>query len=100
MSSTEHRVEEWNDLILKVRSVYSGNIVYNANHGMEDGSEWFRNLDYMGISAYYEIAKNAGAPLEEMIAGWRSSKEKLLNLHEKFVTVQSDVLQFYADAAL
>lgn len=84
MSSTEHRTVEWNNLIDRVRSIYSGKIVYNANHGMEDGKEWFRNLDYIGISAYYEIARIPGSSLKEMLEGWKSPMDRLHDLYKKF----------------
>jgi hypothetical protein len=57
MLGTEHKEENWRDLIAKVRKVYSGKVIYNTNHGKESDAKWFDALDYLGTSAYYSVGK-------------------------------------------
>lgn len=84
MIGTEHKEEHWRDLIAKVRKIYSGALVYNANHGKEDNVKWFDALDYIGTSAYYPVAKNGEVTAEEMLRSWEEPKRRLAALSERF----------------
>lgn len=84
MVATEHRVTDWTKVIEEVRQHYSGPIIYNANHGKEEGVEWFNLVDYIGTSAYYPVANQPGESVEVMKENWLPVKEKLAKLHEKF----------------
>lgn len=76
MLGTEHRKDDWLELIRKVREVYSGKIVYNTNHDHEDSVEWFDVLDYIGTSAYYPVGKY-GTDVESMKKEWQEIKWRL-----------------------
>lgn len=83
MVGTERQEKLWRDLIARVRSIYHGPLVYNANHGKEDNIAWFDALDYIGTSAYYPVAAEGGASVEEMTANWEKHKVGLKRLAEK-----------------
>jgi hypothetical protein len=55
MSSTEEFESRWRELIADVRTIYSGAITYNCNHGREHAVEWWDAVDVISISAYYAI---------------------------------------------
>ncbi|MGN7939090.1 glycoside hydrolase family 113 [Virgibacillus sp. 6R] len=84
MIGTESRTEQWETVIEKVREVYHGPIIYNANHGKEEGVEWFDKVDIIGTSAYYPVAEKPGDSEETMMKNWEKVKGNLLKLHEKF----------------
>ncbi|WP_027094548.1 glycoside hydrolase family 113 [Cohnella thermotolerans] len=84
MIGTERKTEYWHALIDDIRSVYGGPITYNANHGKEEGVDWFDRVDLIGTSAYYPVASRPGASEEAMIANWLPVKEKLSRLHARF----------------
>lgn len=76
MIGTEHRQYDWLYLIEQVRRVYSGKIVYNANHDREDAESWFDELDYIGTSAYYPVGQN-GINEQAMRDEWQKIKWRL-----------------------
>lgn len=76
MLGTEHRKNEWTELIRKVRKCYSGKVVYNTNHDHEDSVEWFDTLDYIGTSAYYPVGQG-GTTKEDMVKEWTKIKYRL-----------------------
>ena len=39
MIKTESQTARWTDTIARVREVYGGPLIYNANHGKEEGVE-------------------------------------------------------------
>ncbi len=77
MLGTERKEEYWRKLIAEVRSIYSGKLVYNANHGKERNIRWFDAVDYIGTSAYYPVAKKPSDTVESMCAGWEEAKKHL-----------------------
>lgn len=84
MTGTERKEEHWRKLIKKVRSIYKGPLVYNTNHGREEKVNWFDALDYIGISAYYEVGKQPADTLENMLLHWEKVGVNMENLSRKF----------------
>jgi hypothetical protein len=84
MVKTESQTARWTNTIARVREKYSGPIIYNANHGKEEGVAWFDQVDYIGTSAYYPVGSVPGDSEENMIAKWLPVREKLERLHKKF----------------
>ena len=84
MVATESRTVEWRQLIKEVNKLYTGPIIYNANHGKEEGIQWLDDVDYIGTSAYYPVASVPGDSYENMLAGWKLQKPRLEALSKKF----------------
>ncbi len=84
MVGTEHKEELWRDVIKNVREAYKGPLIYNANHGKEEGIKWWDAVDYLGTSAYYPVAKAGGASEEEMIESWEKVKVRIKEIHMKY----------------
>ncbi|RCW74831.1 glycoside hydrolase family 113 [Saliterribacillus persicus] len=84
MINTEVRTADWRNVIKNVRNTYSGPIIYNANHGKEDGVEWFDAVDIIGTSAYYPVAKKVNDSVENMVKEWEIVSQKLEKLHRRY----------------
>lgn len=84
MVGTEHREAEWREAIGSVRHIYDGPLIYNANHGKEEGINWWDAVDYLGTSAYYPVAATGGASEEEMISNWERIKIRIRGLYDKY----------------
>lgn len=83
MLGTERKEEYWRDLIHKVRKVYHGLVTYNTNHGHEDKVPWFDELDFIGTSAYYPVAKRGKDSKEDMMVQWEIVRDHLAVLSKK-----------------
>lgn len=75
MLGTEHRKYDWLYIIKEVRRVYTGKIVYNTNNNHEDDQDWFDVLDYIGISAYYNVYGDG--TYTSMIDEWQKIRWRL-----------------------
>lgn len=84
MIGTEGREDQWRQTIKLVKSRYDGPLIYNANHGKEEGILWWDAVDYLGTSAYYPVASQGGASLEEMKENWREVKDRVEALYERY----------------
>ena len=84
-TSVMEKPDLWLDLIKQVRDIYSGKITYAANwdDDLENISLW-RALDFIGVQAYFPIAKNSNPRIEELEDGWRSHYSRLESLKMKF----------------
>ncbi|TWT87357.1 hypothetical protein Mal64_28960 [Pseudobythopirellula maris] len=67
MSSTEEFVNEWRSAIARVRSVYSGPITYDINHGRENQLAFWDAVDFISVSGYYPTPPAGGATEDEAI---------------------------------
>ncbi len=77
MLGTERKEEYWRRAIEAVRSVYTGPLVYNTNHGKEAFVKWWDAVDYIGTSAYYRVASVPGDSIKNMKTAWDGYKKEL-----------------------
>lgn len=57
MVGTDHRADEWRDLIAQVRQVYTGPVTYNCDKFQENNVTWWDAVDAISSSGYYPIDK-------------------------------------------
>ncbi|NIJ43922.1 hypothetical protein FHR24_000361 [Wenyingzhuangia heitensis] len=67
-------------LINKVRQVYKGNITYAANWDNVEAINFWRDLDYIGVDAYYSLSDKKQPTIDELLAAWQPIKQELHQL--------------------
>jgi len=81
---TLEKPEFWKNLIKEVRRIYSGKIVYAANWYQEfEKIDFWQDLDYIGIQAYFPLASTENPNLEELSKGWENYISTLEELSVK-----------------
>lgn len=75
----------WTGLIQEIRSVYSGKITYAANwyNEYEEVNFW-DELDYIGIQAYFPLTENKYPTVEQISNGWNQYFSALEATHKKY----------------
>lgn len=53
----KHRPEYWKQLIVEVRNVYKGKLTYAANWDEFKRTPFWKDLDYIGIDAYFPLTE-------------------------------------------
>jgi len=73
LSSTERMRDRWVDVIEHVKRLYKGKLTYSSNWDRYFDIRFWDLLDYVGMTAYWEINKNKHKQpkLEELMARWR-----------------------------
>lgn len=84
MCGTERKEAHWRKLIEEIRAIYSGELVYNTNHGHEDDVKWFDAVDYVGTSAYFPVTSGKEAASEEMQRAWHCVGKGMQKLYERW----------------
>lgn len=77
------RSSYWQSLIKKIRSVYSGKLTYAENWDQFDKAPFWRQLDYIGIDAYFPLSDSKTPTVEELKAGWQKHKVKIIDLQKQ-----------------
>ncbi|MBN1354253.1 MAG: hypothetical protein JW994_06265 [Candidatus Omnitrophica bacterium] len=63
----------WRDSVIKdVRRLFKGQITYAANWDAYKNVKFWDLLDYVGIDAYFPVAKKSNATRDEILSGWKS----------------------------
>lgn len=79
----EERPAFWSQLINKVRKVYSGKITYAANWDAYQRFPHWKELDFIGIDAYFPL-DNAHTPnTDALIKAWEKDFQKIRSLYNK-----------------
>ncbi len=85
LQKTTPREKEWRSLISKIRSVYSGQLIYAANfHEEYEHIKFWDALDYIGVQAYFSLADKKDATLQELIQNWKEPMAAIERVHKKY----------------
>jgi len=85
LSSMQVYTENWQHLIKNIRKEFNGRITYCANWDAYNDIEFFSDLDYISISAYFPLVKKDEDPsLEKLINSWMIIGEDLKKLSKRF----------------
>lgn len=74
----------WEQLIPKIRKVYSGKLTYAENWDKVDKFPFWDELDYIGADAYFPVAMSQTPTVAEARKGWKPHKSMLRSLSQKY----------------
>ncbi len=82
--TTKHP-DRWRSMIKNIRKVYSGQLTYAGNFYKEyENIEFWDDLDFIGIQAYFPLVKNESPTKRELIKAWRKPIKAMNKLSKKF----------------
>ncbi len=82
--SREKDTYQWKALIQEVKKVYNGKLLYSANWDHYEHPEFWSDLDYVGVTMYYEISKTKNPTLKQLKAEWKKIKRSFLSWKKKY----------------
>lgn len=68
---TTQRSDLWRSVIADVRQAYKGKLVYAANWDEYPKVDFWQDLDYIGIDAYFPLSYDANPTLDDLKKGWQ-----------------------------
>ena len=74
LSFTTTKEDAWRNVIKEVRKVYSGQLVYAANWDNFKNINFWDELDFVGIDAYFPLTYESNPTMEELKQGWEKWK--------------------------
>lgn len=79
-----NRPKYWKKLILEIRKVYKGKLTYAANWDEYHLHEFWNDLDFIGIDAYFPLSEKKSPTIAEYELGWKSHKAAILKVQQQF----------------
>ena len=79
----KNRPEFWKQLIVKVKSIYSGKLTYAANWDEYTRTPFWAELDYIGVDAYFPLSEAKNPTKTQMSKGWQKWKMQLETISKK-----------------
>lgn len=79
----QSRPQYWTRLIKRVRAVYDGKLTYAENWDQFNKVSFWRELDYIGIDAYFPVAESKSPSIEEFRVGWQRHKESIKTVYNR-----------------
>lgn len=73
----QERPGYWKDLIIKIRAVYNGKITYAENWDQFHKVPFAKDLDYIGVDAYFPLSDSKTPSLKELKEAWQPYKKKM-----------------------
>lgn len=83
-SSIKAQPQRWNQLIADIKKLYKGKLTYAANwDGEFDDVKFWKQMDYIGIQAYFPLTNKNNPNLSEIKEGWDTHVKILEGLSQK-----------------
>jgi hypothetical protein len=70
-SMVEKRPDFWIELIKDIRAIYKGELTYAENWDRYEKVHFWNQLDYIGVDAYFPLAKGENPTLAALKNGWK-----------------------------
>lgn len=85
LSQSSPRTEDWRKIIREVRKVYSGKLTYAANfHNEFENIEFWDDLDFIGVQAYFSLADKNNPTTEELVSNWTQHLASIEKIQKKY----------------
>ncbi|MBQ4912966.1 glycoside hydrolase [Maribacter sp. MMG018] len=75
-----NRPEYWQSLIKKIRKIYNGKLTYASNWDEFGKTPFWKELDYIGIDAYFPLSESKTPSVNELKEGWQPWKNKIAEI--------------------
>lgn len=76
----KNRPDYWLGLIKEIRKVYKGKLTYAANWDEYARTPFWKQLDFIGIDAYFPLCEEKTPTIAQCRQGWQRHKEKIREL--------------------
>jgi hypothetical protein len=77
LAFTTQKPDEWRKVIQEVRDVFPGKLVYAANWDNFRNIEFWEELDYVGIDAYFPLVYDPDPSVDDIKKGWEKWKNEI-----------------------
>lgn len=77
LCAQESDTEHWSEIIHYCRKNYSGILTYSANWDHYHNIYFMKELDYLGMNAYFGLTRKTDPTLEEVLKAWEPAKKRI-----------------------
>ncbi len=77
LGSTEGWRDRWCHLASRVQKIFGGELTYSANWDHFDRVSFAERLDFLGVTGYFELAKDDDASEDALAKAWKDPRARL-----------------------
>jgi hypothetical protein len=77
------RPKYWSALILKIKKIYKGKLTYAANWDEFKRVPFWKQLDYIGVDAYFPLSDKKTPTVAEFEKGWQQHKTEIQKIQQQ-----------------
>ena len=81
--SIEDQARRWEKLIADVRKVFRGKLSYSANWDHYRQIKWWRKLDVIGMTTYYDLTGGKDPTMPVLMRSWERIRKNVLTWRKK-----------------
>lgn len=84
LCSLESDYGHWSKLVQYARGHYDGLLTYSANWDHYHNISFMKDLDYMGINAYFRLTEKMDPTLQEIVTAWKPARERIEDAYKEY----------------
>jgi hypothetical protein len=84
LCSMEQEYDRWSEIIRYARKNYKGLLTYSANWDHYHDIDFVKDLDYLGINAYFGLTQKSEPTLEELLKAWEPAKKRIEEAYKEY----------------
>jgi hypothetical protein len=84
LCSTESDYAHWSKLIQYSRRNFSGILMYSANWDHYHGISFMKDLDYIGMNAYFGLTDKDNPQLIELLTAWKPARKRIEEAYQLY----------------
>ena len=77
------RPKYWSELIVKIKEIYKGKLTYAANWDEFKRVSFWKELDYIGVDAYFPLSNKKTPTVAEFENGWQPHKKEIKKIQQE-----------------
>jgi len=77
LANTTGQSSSWTDIIQNIRQFYTGPLTYSANPDEEKNINWWNEVNYIGIDAYYPLTDQNNPTPAELETAWSNRADAI-----------------------
>ena len=78
-----NRPNYWKNLIRKIRKIYKGKLTYAANWDEYKRVSFWKDLDFIGIDAYFPVSDKQTPTVKDFELGWQAHKQEITTIQKQ-----------------
>ncbi|MCK4851751.1 MAG: hypothetical protein KAS86_01435 [Candidatus Omnitrophica bacterium] len=83
LSFSTQKPGHWQKVISSVKNSYTGRLTYAANWDNYKNVEFWQELDFVGINAFFPLTYKSDPTVEDIKKGWEKWKHEIKSWHSK-----------------
>jgi hypothetical protein len=84
LCASEQDYGHWSEIIQYCRQNYKGILTYSANWDHAHGITFIKDLDFLGMNAYFGLSSKDDPTLEDLLKAWEPARKRIEDAYREY----------------